>query len=455
MTRVSDLGRRLKQAHKKMIREADIPAVLGKVRANGAVSLRGDSANGDLLPTNQVYVRLYGLAGDTPRVAWCTAVGLKPNNGVYVRENHDGTYSVVRLWDKRATELLGEKAMDFAGPIRSGVAPNLINGRDAIPLRPHIWIGGTLKINAEKGWYLDSDGIPALWRPPTAGSDDGSCLDLASFVPAASSGISQHGWVLITLDPDANNPALTAIAGPTQFITMPLLESDIAGIAIPDGHLPLAAVKLVTGDADETTVIESDWVDLRFWLLAGRGSSTGSLTVTKTEIEVREVLYENTLAAPGTWDVTGISQDFDDLEIRLLGGIANGSSNDVWVYFNNDTSSGLSGNYSSSYHYGGGATHSVSGVFSASAGAMADASTGTISVVEGFLRDYTNSATQKVFGSQSFLGLNYTRQTTLLWMDTAAINRLTVTAGGTDDFEASTRLTIFGIRRLEVVTDIS
>lgn len=259
MGKTRDLGRRLGRAQRRAIINAELPALFGKERANGDITLRGDQTNSDLLPTNMVYVRLYALDVDVPRIAYCTAVTPKAGNGCIVRENYDGTYSVVRLWDKRATEFLGEQASDFAGPTSSGAAPNLINGRDIIPGRARLWVSGTLKVNLAAFPYADTAQVGQVWTPPPVDTDDGTCLDLASSVPAAVSGVDQHRWVRLALNPDATMPTIVAFDGTAQATSLQLDPAGWTEIAITAGYLPLDSVRLVTGDSDETTVTESRW----------------------------------------------------------------------------------------------------------------------------------------------------------------------------------------------------
>lgn len=183
----------------------------------------------------------------------------------------DGELEVISVDTSRAILRFGSYAGSLLSQPASEFNRQTVNGRNIRPLRLRVWISGTLKVNAETGWYIDSNGDPAYWQP-----SDSNVVDLSSNVPAASGGTDQWRWVAVDLNPDADNPELVATSGTAQFVTLPLVESQIASIALASGYLRLGAVKLVTGDADESDLIDSDWADTRFWLLGGGGVSSSS-----------------------------------------------------------------------------------------------------------------------------------------------------------------------------------
>lgn len=247
-----NLGKDARGHIDKAIRDDWVPAVTGIERGAGVYSLRGDTAHNDKLPTNQVYVRTApGINNGTPFAVSNTAVGLQANLDVFIRKMRDGHWEIVGVNSPNATLTFGEKAMTLGAPPATGEAPNLTPGRDFYPGRVIIWTAGTLKVNLSEPYpYVASDGTRAVWTPT-----DANTLDIVSNVP----GSAQQRWVQLALNPAVTTPALVAFSGTAQSLALPLAPDGFKSIAVTSGYIVLDAVRLVTGDVDETTVTENRW----------------------------------------------------------------------------------------------------------------------------------------------------------------------------------------------------
>lgn len=271
--RIRASRKRVDRQQIKRVREDEIPAIMGKVTSTGAVVLN----DADLLSdTTQIYVRLYGDEAQT-RAVWCQKTGKKAKTPCWLRYNKRGELYVDRLEEQGALEFLQGAINDYATPVAIGVDGSMIAGRGILPGRPQIWVSGTLKIQVSADLpYTDSAGANVVWQSPydSAGVDDGTCLDIASSVPAAVSGVPYYRWVWIVLDTTAGAAALVALNGTARNINMYQPNETRWTEIDTTGYLPLDAVRLITGDTDETTVIESRWKFAR--LLFGENTTAGS-----------------------------------------------------------------------------------------------------------------------------------------------------------------------------------
>lgn len=255
--RIRESKQHERQNQKRERLNDEVPALMGRFEDNGAITLRESD-----MPATRIYVRLYGSAEQT-REAWCFETGIKANLGCWVRENQRNEYFIDRLDEQMATEYLGgDAARDFSTPDKvTGQTHSLWPGRSFMPGRPQIWVAGTLKIQVLAPLpYTDSDGNNDIWKPPNSTTaDDGTCVDIVSSVPAAVSSVPQYRWVWIALDTTAGAPELVALAGTTRSITEYTDHETLWTDIDTTGYLPLDVVRLITGDVDETTVIESRW----------------------------------------------------------------------------------------------------------------------------------------------------------------------------------------------------
>lgn len=163
---------------------------------------------------------------------------------------------------------------------------------------------------------------------------------------------------------------------------------------------------------------------------------------------VGTVLHDETLGSSGSFDVTSISQDYDDLEVILEGrsdANSSGGVNNFNFSLNNDTTD-------ANYHFqqisGSGSTASAITATQRLIGAVpgADATAGKQGLTHIFIPDYTRAIFKQV--QALFTTHNTTRFAifrSMEWQDTSAINRITVAVANADtDFETGTRLRIIG-----------
>lgn len=144
-------------------------------------------------------------------------------------------------------------------------------GRNFKPgrIRP---VGSSVVVEVSEAFqYHDSANALKIWQV-----GDGT-LDLTSSIPAASGGVNQRRWTVIALNPDSSSPALAAFDGTAALVTLPdLVLADIPSITLTDGYIPLAAVKLTTGD---TSISETKLVDYRLFL-----RKTGAVPLVATTV---------------------------------------------------------------------------------------------------------------------------------------------------------------------------
>lgn len=253
--RIFQLGQEAARQHEKRIRDSEIPALTGKKRDDGTITLRGSDAYGDRLPTGKIYVRLRGLDSDV-REAWAVNIGRRANVDVIVKFDSANRLTVIRLDDEPVTETLGEQASDFASPAKTGAQLDLVPSLSLMPGRLYLQTAGTLDFNVMTFPYYDSDGNRKTWEPTET---NGVTLT----PPAAVSGLDQHRYTVITLDPDASAPALVAVNGSSSAYYEPIDRADIDAIALTTGFYPMWAVEVKTGD---TTSTVDKWVDLRHFI---------------------------------------------------------------------------------------------------------------------------------------------------------------------------------------------
>lgn len=180
------------------------------------------------------------------------------------------------------------------------------------------------------------------------------------------------------------------------------------------------------------------------------------------KLQTRTVLYDNTRSSAGNWDVTGLSQDYDDLEIIIEGATnTSATSNDsVFVYFNNDTTAA---NYYATRYFNSQSADSIVVQRSNSAGAGFvpggnRSSSAQVGIVLISLPGYTRTGVHKHLISHTNERFNtstgqYRASIGIAWANTGAINRITVTCAG--QFVAGSRLRIIGIREEVIGTAIS
>jgi hypothetical protein len=187
------------------------------------------------------------------------------------------------------------------------------------------------------------------------------------------------------------------------------------------------------------------------------GGGAGFFSATKRELYVREVLYDETLAGDGTFDVSSIPQDYDHLELIMwLRSDAAATGDAACLRFNNDA---VAANYYFGRHYGG-SGHNVQlgdgpyvGFVPGNA-APAD----YYGVMQALVPQYAGDKYKAAHGISSYrdaAASAWVNHCVIHWENTDAINRVQVVPLAGTNFKAGSRLQVIGLRKLEVVTDIS
>ena len=207
---------------------------------------------------------------------------------------------------------------------------------------------------------------------------------------------------------------------------------------ITDGVTTVTAVTSLTLDG---ATITDDTGGAATLTVTGGGGGSG----VPSGDQVRTVLYENTLGSAGTWDVSGISGSYDDLEIEIFGRDTNGATlGGVQIFFNNDTTAG---NYAGVRHYMVTGTGIGASSEDVEIGFIDGGSTNSnaFSRVEVRIPAYAG-ATWKTVAADSYAPtLGALAKHTTAWKNTAAITRVAFTTRGTN-FAAGSRIRIVGVK---------
>lgn len=158
-------------------------------------------------------------------------------------------------------------------------------------------------------------------------------------------------------------------------------------------------------------------------------------------------LYDNVLAAAGSWDVSGLSGSYDRLQIILSirGHVAAGGVG-IYITFNNDTTN--TNYFTQSIQYGDGAvTGSTVNDRQAFAVPADSADAGAFGEIEAWIPNYARTVAHKLFmGKVSDArsnGNRWGKDMTMKWANTAAITRIAVAANNADtQFVIGSRLQI-------------
>lgn len=165
------------------------------------------------------------------------------------------------------------------------------------------------------------------------------------------------------------------------------------------------------------------------------------------------LLHDETLASTGTFDVSSISQDYDDLIIlaRLRSDAASGSDG-AYIYFNNDTTNT---NYHRELQYhNNGSASVVEGALPIFTTSGADAPTNSFGEAMFHISDYagTDYLKQAYYRGHvlSGAGVIWVLHGSIVWEDggATAINRISLVTDNdpTNVFVAGSRLRIVGIK---------
>jgi hypothetical protein len=176
--------------------------------------------------------------------------------------------------------------------------------------------------------------------------------------------------------------------------------------------------------------------------IPGTGGGAGALTLLST----------TTLGSAGSFDVTGISQAYNDLTLVLIGrGADPGGVDTALIRFNNDSGNNYyrqrltvnAGTATASENQG------QTGLFSGGIPASA-AYANTFGVLEMTIYGYASTAWKKACQFQSFGPLNISAGSLYLtalggmWDSTAAITRVAMLGSSTANFVTGSQLRIYG-----------
>lgn len=185
------------------------------------------------------------------------------------------------------------------------------------------------------------------------------------------------------------------------------------------------------------------------------GRAAGSAD-TIDNVQTRVLLYEEELSAPGVFDVSGISQDYDELYIDLKERTTSAVQSDgTYLMFNGDYTIG---NYA---YQRDGANNGSSNTAQAGSPSLpgapgATAVAGIFANTQIYIQDYADSTTVKsytsyngfvyattVTGAARWVGAHYT-----VWNNTNAITQITIRPDGypTDNFDTGSRIRIWGVK---------
>lgn len=188
------------------------------------------------------------------------------------------------------------------------------------------------------------------------------------------------------------------------------------------------------------------------------GTVTGPLSTgggLASGAQQRDVLHDETLASPGRFDVSSISQSYDHLELILTARSSTANAGDsVYMFFNNDTTvtnyhRQRSGDYDNTTSQAGEAADAI--IASITGGGSP---TSAFGLAEIFIPNYTSTSMLKVarvqYQAMLATAAIVTAHIGFMWEDggATAINRITIQPDGyaTDNFAANSRLQIIGIK---------
>lgn len=266
-----EVGEQIGEAQKDAIRNRETPALMGKRRSDGSLTLRGDDVVGDRIYTPDVYVRLWGLDNEL-KIAKNLKVTAKTGLDVMVEQYARGKWRVTGLNDDLAVSAGGEQVLNYASPPRAGGSDDIFRERALMAGRLRLYSASSMLITADPFLYEDTAGVLKVADP-----DELDALDLTSNIPG--SGLQRY--VYVSFDPDATTPVFVATNGSTQSSSTPLGRYDYTSIVVPVGHIPLGPVRLVNGDTALTEDRFFDGVGKKGWpgrmLLNKMGTPVGTL----------------------------------------------------------------------------------------------------------------------------------------------------------------------------------
>jgi hypothetical protein len=337
----------------------------------------------------------------------------------------------------------GDTDWNLAGFIRV-IATGTFTDSDA-PSKMILSVGKPGDWYAEDVLQIDHDGIKNLLNDRLQLKDFEIDLTSPTDTYVITYDLASNKWIPA---PGGGGGAIPVKASGAELDTGTDDAKFATAKALKDSHNVPSVIPSTPGN-----VLMSDGT---YWVSAGPAGSS-PLVVTKSSRQTRTVLYDVTLGSAGTWDVSGIDQSYDHLEI--IGDFradAAAAYRQVRIIFNNDTGSNYqtltnwldevaysTGNYSSYFRLDSPADSADSGMF------------GQVFCT---IYDYTKTDRYK-----SLLGKSLIYETATVlgqevnggwWKNTDAINRITISPES-GNYIAGSRLQIIGIKAENIVTDVA
>lgn len=189
------------------------------------------------------------------------------------------------------------------------------------------------------------------------------------------------------------------------------------------------------------------------------GEQTGAYTVTTTSVDLKHIIYEETLTADGIFDVD-VPSGYDRIYIHgVLRGDVSATIDNVELDFNDDTTDL---NYIRIIHYFGDSTGGTPEVSDNYVGSVAGDTAATNSftnmyiLIEGPDLAKFHQAHARSMERQS-AGVTLGRHSMIEWETAEALTSLTLRPDGypTQNFKYGSKITIYGEKSTDVVTDVT
>lgn len=281
-----------------------------------------------------------------------------------------------------------------------------------------VWVVGDTNTNLQPTYRVYNDGVVNKGITPDP-ANPRIVLVVAQITDAGFSG-AQRNWAITTIH---GTPAVSPVAP-----ALPASAAPLASILVPAAAASSAAYTIT---------------NLRTRAQVGGGQAPGSV--------VR--LYDTLLTADtASFDFQNISQDYAALKVTVYGRASTAAVNDVvWIRFNNDATA----IYDFQYVAGVAAAASAGETFAATSGNLGSVPANTAGAnlfgdVEAWIPNYANAVNNKAYISAYAnkwgvaTGNIVSAQYVGFWRSNAAINRITVGAGGTL-FKAGSRCVLYGL----------
>jgi len=260
-------------------------------------------------------------------------------------------------------------------------------------------------------------------------------------LPPAGAGVpyaaTHHTHPLSDLEQSsaADGDVVTWSDGDGAWIAAPGGGGGGGSLTVTDGVTTVTSVNQIT--LTGATVTDLTGGEAGVAITGGGGIPSGD--------QVRTVLYENTLGGSGTWDVSGISGSYDDLEIEIFGRDTNGATlGGVQIYLNNDTTVG---NYAGARWYYTLALNTNGSSEDVEIGFIDGGSTNSNSFSRVSVRipAYAGGTWKTVAADSYAPTLGAIAKHTTAWHNTAAVTRVAFTTRGTN-FAAGSKIRIIGVK---------